>query len=215
MTHAYNELYLNDAKECLSDMIDYAVNDCGIDADWFASLFVTTGYAQKFETGNPSVISGMSGVELARAIMEKAYNNKDFPVPQYREGASPEYWAGWALAEYQWSKGRRFKDIFERIPLSHIISMYHVYHEMDISSFIRDMELRYSEVKIETKLKRIRECRGFTQSELAEASGVNLRSIQMYEQRINDIDKAQAHTIYKLSRALGCGVEDILEDPAY
>ena len=93
--------------------------------------------------------------------------------------------------------------------------MYHVYHEMDISSFIRDMELRYSEVKIETKLKRIRECRGFTQSELAEASGVNLRSIQMYEQRINDIDKAQAHTIYKLSRALGCGVEDILEDPAY
>ena len=70
MTHAYNELYLNDAKECLSDMIDYAVNDCGIDADWFASLFVTTGYAQKFETGNPSVISGMSGVELARAIMK-------------------------------------------------------------------------------------------------------------------------------------------------
>jgi len=30
-------------------------------------------------------------------------------------------------------------------------------------------------------------------------SGVKLRSIQMYEQRINNIDKAQAGTVYKLS----------------
>lgn len=38
--------------------------------------------------------------------------------------------------------------------------------------------------------------------------------IQMYEQRINDIDKAQAQTVYKLSRVIGCSVEDLLENPA-
>ena len=76
MTHAYSELYLNDAKECLADMLDYAVNDCGFELDWFASLFVTTGYAQKFESGNPAVLSGMSGVELAREIIRKAYKDK-------------------------------------------------------------------------------------------------------------------------------------------
>ncbi len=43
--------------------------------------------------------------------------------------------------------------------------------------------------------------------------GVKLHSIQMYEQKINDIDKAQAGTVYKLSRILGCTVEDLLENP--
>ena len=35
----------------------------------------------------------------------------------------------------------------------------------------------------------------------------------MYEQRVNNIDKAQAQTLYKLSRVLGCDIEDLLENP--
>ena len=202
MTHAYSELYLNDAKECLADMLDYAVNDCGFELDWFASLFVTTGYAQKFESGNPAVLSGMSGVELAREIIRKAYKDKKTPSAKNIKGASPEYWAGWALAEYQWISGHRFKDIFERVPLSEIITQ-----------FIDSMESFYNKAEFETKLKRIRESRGISQSELSEMSGVKLRSIQMYEQKVNDIDKAQAQTLYKISRVLGCNIEDILENP--
>ena len=213
MTHAYNELYLNDAKECLAAMLDYAINDCDFKADWFSSLFVTTGFAQKFESGNPAIISGMSGVELAREIVKTAYKNKEIPIAKNNEGASPEFWAGWALAEYQWISGHSFKDIFERIPLSEIIKMYDLYHEMDITQFINSMENFYNKVNLETKLKRIRESRGMSQSELSVMSGVKLRSIQMYEQKVNDIDKAQAQTLYKLSRVLGCNIEDILENP--
>lgn len=213
MTHAYSELYLNDAKECLADMLDYAVNDCNFNANWIASLFITTGYAQKFESGNPAVLSGMSGVELACEIIKKAYRDRKTPTATNSEGASPEYWAGWALAEYQWASGHRFKDIFERVPLSEIIKMYSVYHEMDITQFIDSMESFYNKTELETKLKRIRENRGISQSELAQMSGVKLRSIQMYEQKVNDIDKAQAQTLYKISRVLGCNIEDILENP--
>ena len=213
MTHAYSELYLSDAKSCLADMFDYLTNDCKLENDWVASLFVTTGYAQKFETGNPAILSGMSGIELGKAIVKKAYNKKDAPDVNFREDRSPEYWAGWALAEYQWFSGRRFKDIFERIPFSKIIGMYSVYHEMDISQFIDTMEKFYNEAILETKLKRIRENRGISQSELAKLSGVKLRSIQMYEQKVNDIDKAQGHTLYKISRVLGCNIEDLLENP--
>ena len=64
-----------------------------------------------------------------------------------------------------------------------------------------------------TRLSVWRKNRGLSQSELAKASGVGLKSIQMYEQRINDIDKAQAHTVYRLARAIGCEVEDLLEQP--
>lgn len=91
--------------------------------------------------------------------------------------------------------------------------MYSVYHEMDITQFIDTLDRFYNEIDAETKLKRIRESRGLSQADLANESGVHLRSIQMYEQKVNDIDKAQVQTLYKLSRVLGCTIEDLLEDP--
>ena len=182
-------------------------------ADWVASIFLSSGYAEQFERGNPAILAGMSGIELARVVVEATYKKKKLPEPRYSEGLSPEYWAGWALAEYQWYSGMRFKDIFERVKLSEIIPMYSVYHEMDISKFIETMDERCSTALSECRLKKLRESRGLSQAELAKISGVSLRSIQMYEQRVNDIDKAQAQTIYKLSRVIGCSMEDLLEKP--
>lgn len=213
MTRAYSESYLSDAKDRLSQFFDYLINDCGMKADWTASLFLSSGYAEQFERGNPAILAGMSGIELARVVVEATYKKKKLPEPGYTEGLSPEYWVGWALAEYQWYSGKRFKDIFEHVKLSEIISMYSVYHEMDISKFIETMDEKCATALPECRLKKLRESRGLSQAELAKISGVSLRSIQMYEQRVNDIDKAQAQTIYKLSRVIGCAMEDLLEKP--
>ena len=60
-------------------------------------------------------------------------------------------------------------------------------------------------------LKRIRTFFGCTQAELAKRSGVSLRSIQMYEQRNKDINKASAESLYRISKVLGCTIEDLLE----
>lgn len=210
---AYNELYLNDAIINLANAFDYAINVCKQEPNWFARLFVQSGIATQFERGNPSVISGKSGEELVRKILGSVYPNETFPSPTFSEGRTPEYWAGWALAQYQWQSAKRFKDIFVRIPLTEIISMYPTFHEMDISRFYESMDRRYSEVIMETKLRKIRESRQISQSELSKMSGVSLRSIQLYEQKVNDIDKAQAQTLYKLARALGCNIEDLLENP--
>ena len=43
--------------------------------------------------------------------------------------------------------------------------------------------------------------------------GHAIMAVDCNEQRVNDIDKAQAHTIYKLSRVIGCAMEDLLETP--
>ncbi len=213
MIHAYSEFYLNDAKQNLAELFDYAITTCNFDADVFAMMFISSGYADKFERGNPAIVAGMSGIELARRVIAYAYPKREFAEKIHREERSEAYWAGWALAEYQWITGKRFKDIFARISMSFIIEMYPVYHEMDIGHFIEEMNRRYHETGMDTRLKIIRENRGVSQAELANLSGVKLRSIQMYEQKVNDIDKAQAGTVYKLSRVLGCTVEDLLENP--
>ena len=46
---------------------------------------------------------------------------------------------------------------------------------------------------------------------MAKKSGVGLRSIQLYEQRQKDINKASAESLYKISKVLGCAMEDLLE----
>ena len=60
-------------------------------------------------------------------------------------------------------------------------------------------------------MKRIRTAYGCTQAELAKRSGVSLRSIQMYEQRNKDTNKASAETLLRLSKVLGCTMEDLME----
>ena len=213
MTRAYSEFYLGDAKDRLSQFFDYLINDCGMKADWVAAIFLSSGYANQFERGNPAILAGMSGIELARAVIQATYQKKELLEPGYAEGFSPEYWAGWALAEYQWYSGKRFKDIFDHIKLSEIIQMYPAYHEMDVSKFLETMDEKCAAELAKCRLKKLRESRGLSQSELAKLSGVSLRSIQMYEQRVNEIDKAQAQTVYKLSRVIGCEMEDLLERP--
>lgn len=118
MIHAYSESYLYDAKQNLAECFDYAISNCRFNADIFSRLFVQSGYADKFERGNPAIVSGISGIELAQEIIMYAYMNYKFPEKIFSEERSEVYWAGWALAEYQWATCRRFKDIFSRIPLS-------------------------------------------------------------------------------------------------
>lgn len=60
-------------------------------------------------------------------------------------------------------------------------------------------------------LKSLREMAGLKQSELAAVSGVNLRSLQDYEQGHKSLYSAKGETLLRLSTALGVSVEEILK----
>ncbi|MDD6528022.1 MAG: helix-turn-helix transcriptional regulator [Oscillospiraceae bacterium] len=213
MTTAYNELYLDDAMSNLGDMIEYAVCDLGFDADEFFGWFISSGIASKFEKGNPKYITGMSGYELADAVITETNIKYEKKEPSYTDFKGREYWAGWILAYYQWKTNKRFEDIVNNgLTLSTVFSMY-ILHEADVSKFVEaanEVIARNKKVR-KSKLHEIRKARGFTQQELSDASGVTLRMIQLYEQKQNDISKAQAGVVISLAKALGCEAEDLLE----
>lgn len=64
--------------------------------------------------------------------------------------------------------------------------------------------------KKHSKLKALRESKDLSQSQLAKASGVNVRTIQDYEQGRRDISKASYSIINKLAEALNVPIESIL-----
>lgn len=212
MMNAYNELYLDDAMNNLGDMVEYAVCDMGYDPDQFFDWFISSGIASKFEKGNPKYVAGMSGFELAEAVLTTTNIKYKRIQPAYIECKGREYWGGWILAYYQWFTGKRFEDIVKGgLPLSTIFSMY-ILHEADESKFVEHANeiLDRNKQNKKSKLHQIRKARGFTQQQLSEASGVTLRMIQLYEQGQNDIVKAQVHVVLSLAKALGCDVEDLL-----
>jgi len=211
MMRAYNEKYLNNATNVFSEMVDYAINDHKIDGDEFLHMFVVSGAAKQFERGNPRYVAGRSGIELADEVIDKTKNVKEPIKLNNRETRTPEYWGGWALSQYQWQTGKSFESILRYLPFSEIVKMYPVLHEADITKFNEVVNNLISKRNMQPNLKRIRTTAGITQEKLANESGVSLRSIQMYEQQNKDINKAQAISLAKIARVLGCDVEDLLE----
>ena len=211
MTHAYQEIYLSNAQAALGDAFDYAVNACQIPGSSFVKMFVASSISKRMENGEPAYLAGKSGIEVVKEVLEETAGKNMPAEPQETFGRSREYWIGWAVAYYQWYSGRKYGDIFKVLPFDDLQNMYYTLHEADITKFVEIADQLMKEFFVETNLKRIRTVYGCTQAELAERSGVSLRSIQMYEQRNKDINKASAANVYSMAKVLGCSVEDLLE----
>ncbi len=211
MIHAYQEIYLNNVQGALGDMLDYGVNLCGFTAESFMKLFLASTVSKKIENGEPAYLSGKSGIELVAEIVKETTGNDISIEISERYSRSSEYWIGYAIAYYQWYSNRKFKDIFKAFSFNDLQKMYYTLHEADITRFAEIVDNRIREINTDTSLKRIRVAYGYTQAELAKKSCVSLRSIQMYEQRKKDINKASVETIFRLAKSLGCTVEDLIE----
>ncbi len=68
----------------------------------------------------------------------------------------------------------------------------------------------YKEHYLDDAIRNLGEAR-LTQKELADRSGVKLRTIQQYEMRAKNINKAAAETLLQLAQVLLCNMEDLIE----
>ena len=211
MIHAYDKNYLEKAQVTLGTMLDYAVNDAKFNLTEFYKLFLSSNISIQFENGNCSVLVGKSGVELVYDIFFNLNKLDSLPSPIYKSYKTKEYWTGWALAYYQWYTSLPFSYINEKIPIQDIRKLYNPYHEMDIMQFVDKMNDLYKENTTESNLKRIRKEMGLTQKELSAKTNIPLKTIQHYEQRLRNINKAEAQYLIAISKILCCRVEDLLE----
>lgn len=211
MIHAYDDQYLDDAMICLGEAMDYVANICQIEMDRFLELFIGTGYAEQFGAGVPKYISGLSGTELAMDILTKSGIYNTFPQAKIEYSYSPQYWSGWILAYYQWYTGRSFKEIQKYITMQEIEKLYPTLHEASEKKFVDTVNRIIRKKNPPTRLQVQRKISGYSQRELAEKVGVNLRTLQQYEIRAKDINRAAGSTLFSLAKVLGCRVENLLE----
>lgn len=202
MIHAYNEQFLGIIQNKVAAMFELAVLKEHIEIDAFAQKFVSSAICHSLENADPIYALGKSANELLALIL----NNEPLNI-ETNSYASPEYWVGWVLAYAQWYFNKPYAMIIAAIPCSKLLDNYFPYHEMDIT---QSMELIARYLKPVCPLKAARQKRGLSQTQLANLSGVPLRTIKSYEQGTVDISKAQAETLYALSQTLNCSIEDLI-----
>lgn len=211
MIRAYDEQYLSDAMRNLGEAFDFARNVCQIGLDDFFGMMVSSGVAALFERGTPKYVSGMSGTELALNVLEKSGIAVEKALVQTEYDCSPEYWTGWIVAYFQWHTGRSFQNIHEVLSMREILGLYPTLHEVSEERAVDTLNSIIRKKALPTRLQTRRKNCKLTQRQLCEQSGVNLRTIQQYEGRSKDINKAAGATLRALAQALLCRIEDILE----
>ena len=108
---AYDESYLSNAQNVLGHAVDFAVMSLNLDPDVFGNTFIVSDASKQFASGNPRYVAGLNGCELARLVLTETHMPFiDEDDAMYLD-KSHEYWAGWALAYYQWASSRSFMDI--------------------------------------------------------------------------------------------------------
>ena len=215
MTRAYDKFFLPLVMKNLGFAVDFAVNGCRVTADSFYDFFIASKVAKAIEEGSPAFVCGCSGTELALSVFERV-GFDHLPgngITFDRFDRSPEYWAGWILAYYQWETNLSFSKIRDYVPFSQIVNMYYPLHEAPQEKFLDVMNkiIKEKDLSKATNLHNLRKASGLTQKELSELAGVNLRTLQQYEIGSKDINKASGKTINSLALALHCNFYDVME----
>ena len=229
--------FTDKASHTMAHMLDFAVHDLRHDASAFFELFLSSGIADRFGRGDMRLITGTSGVELAYRVLRECGITVERTSYRYTAGRTREYWTGYALARYQAETGLSFHDIISAVPVRDMISLCDGYREAEIRTITEklswmdtlrvpdhmseehylkfrahiDEAVSAGKTSTDTVLKTLRVRSGYSQSGLAAASGVPVRTIQQYEQRQKDINKAAFESIIKLAAALSCEPSALLE----
>ena len=222
---AYNRSYLENVKSNLGAMLDCGINTLEFGPRDFYNMFLDSDMSDKINRGDAYSICTLGGVELAEYVVCFAMNNSKYihvkkasdpAFNQHLNDAiinvdSKEYWAGTVIAEYVWEKNMSYQELDGYISVEEVIALYKDFANADsLVINIRLDEMLNAKKKV-AKLKLRREMLGLSQSELAQQSGIPLRTLQQYEQRRKNINNAKAVYLVDLASVLRCEVRDLIE----
>lgn len=207
---SYDDIYLDSVATNVGTMFEYAVS-CNYEPKVYWDIFTSSEVAKQIEKGNPRFLVGYSAKDLLDQVINATTANGHLLEPKSFFYRSEFYWAGWALAQYQHYKATSFFNINKAFPIEKVLSLYNTLHEADITKFFSVADEYINSHKEPSNLKKIRTAAGLSQKQLAKKAEVSIRNIQMYEQRHNNINKAQADILFRLSKTLGCNIEDLWE----
>lgn len=204
-------MLLETLMENMGDAFSFVSINYQLDLDVFITNLFFSKILKEIEGANPKYTTGISGVELALIVINKMGLNPCDQDLDYSKTDIVAYWTGSMLAYFQYVTQIPFSTILSLIKMNEISSLYYPLHEASEDKFVDVLLKIIGERKQISRLQARRKAMGLSQSELANYSGVNLRTLQDYEIKRKNINNASISILLKLSNALKCNVTDIIE----
>ncbi len=177
----------------------------------FFRLLRISGLAEDWESGMDLSLPAEEPACIYRAVMTVLGQE---PMEQEEE-AIPEdpktQWVGDVLEYLQKQTGKSFSSILEDISIRELEVFYEPLKALSVAQCYLVIREKIRQKGKKTWIQRMRRRSGLSQRELAEKSGVNLRTLQQYEIRDKDIDKAAAGKVLSMARVLSCRPEELME----
>lgn len=140
MMRAYIEPYLKDVMRNLGVMAHFCINEYGLSPEKFSTLFAHSHVAEQISMGNPRFLSGLSGKELADMLIASSAEIIPNSTSSDTYQISPEYWAGWVMAYYQWYTAKSFNQMYaDGQTYEKVLMMYYPMHEADLAKVVEAM----------------------------------------------------------------------------
>ena len=229
MIRAYDEVLREEADDKLGKMLDFSVHSLHMDAANMLALFAASGTSALFERGDIRTIVGMSGTELAYDVLDRCGIAYERIPARHTRSLSAEYYLAYCIADVQFRLCIPFSEILRDFSCQDFISNHAAERTEYLASLpltispegrslgLLDFGKKYTVNAVEAYiagrpavgsantgelLTNARIKNGLSQSELAKAAGIPLRTLQQYEQGQKDIGKARAEYIISLASIL-------------
>ena len=186
-----------------SDALSYLLARSYSEGYSFDYIQKTISYSQPINELERSDITS-----IAFSSLEKIYSGV-FPIHNNEFVFNPYDafgWSGYAYLHLFLKKKITFEALFYLIPLSEMLNLYHLYHEMSLSQLeeYASNVLKYSMLDIVMKTKKV------SNSELSEKTGLSVSTINALRYRKRDINKLEAYKLMLIANALDVKIETLL-----
>ena len=179
--------------------------------DVFFSYLINSGVSKELEKDNPKYLFGMTGLELVHQVFEKMGIKEEIKPFTLTRNSIKQYWCGYILAYYQYQMGYSFSFIHSAISMNDILMLFDPLHEASEDKVVDTINGLIDHNNNRSRLQQKRKIVGLSQRELANISGVSLRTLQEYEIKQKDIKKASLQTVKSLANALECDIDSIID----
>lgn len=207
----YIDHYTENAIDNFANALDYVYVDQKKDIKNFIDMFIKCGLAKEYYLLNPVYVLGLSGKELVKKTYE--LNNIIYKERRIKKTykKSIAYFVGVISLTYCYRRDIPIEIFFKKVKIDDLFKLYYPLHEADITKIIKILDEYLKKKSETTNLAYYRKILKLTQKELADLSGISVRSISLYEEKEKDISKASYATVEKIARALHTEPKNIIE----
>ena len=194
--------YVNKYQDVLGYIISRAINEK------YATPFIerTIAYSLpfiEFEKSNITRIAFSSMESIYQELFPKK-ENMQFVYNPYDEFG----WVGYTYIRLFFDLRVTFELLFIIIPIDELLSMYHLYHEMDYTQTLMFVK---SKIK-HSYLDNVMINRQLSSKDVSSMTNISYSTIKSLRYGIRDINKYEAYSLLKIAIALNVRVETLLTD---